>query len=260
MVKTSNLWRWYFNKFVEKILKKRWKILYSKDIEKIISQLMWETYTRTKGYKLVHQANMKWHLIILKKDLYYIPHTGEEINDIVQKRYWDVLHTHIKEYLNGKGLITWLTALQLLLQNFEIPDMISLLSTNKQCQEVIIRDKLTAIKKMNTGWQSLFTTLKKTARKTTIRKKTFFTTSLTVSLLEIFYANTDGDSTINELGKKILRKYRKQIDWDEAIMLLRKGKYHTSINKLYHLSRAIDDSYANHIMDIIKKHSYRISI
>ena len=93
-----------------------------------------------------------------------------------------------------------------------------------------------------------------------IRKKLFYTTSLTISLLETFYANTDSNATTNELGKKILRKYRKQIDWDEVTMLLRKGKYHTSINKLYYLARAIDDTYANHIMDIIKKHSYRISI
>ncbi len=85
-------------------------------------------------------------------------------------------------------------------------------------------------------------------------------TSLTVSLLETFYANTDNNATINELGKKILRKYRKQIDREEVTMLLRKGKYHTSINKLYYLARAIDDTYAHHIMDIIKKHSYRISM
>ena len=260
MVKTSKLSKWSFNIFVEKISKKKWKIFYSKDIEKMISQIMGETYTRTKWYKLVHQANMKWHLIILKKDLYYIPQQWEEIDDIIQKRYWTILHNHIKDYLQGKWLITWVTALQLLLQNYEIPDMIWLLSSNKQCQEVIIRDKITAIKKMNSWWQSLFPLLRKSAKKVTIHKKAFYTTSLTVSLLETFYANTENSATINELGKKILRKYRKQIDREEVTMLLRKGKYHTSINKLYYLARAIDDEYANHIMDIIKKHSYRISM
>ncbi len=260
MVNTTKLSRWTFNIFVEKILKKKWKIFYSKDIEKIISHIMWETYTRTKWYKLVHQANMKWYLIILKKDLYYIPHSWEEIDDIIQKRYWTILHNHIKDYIQWKWLITWITALQLLLQNYEIPDMISILSPNKQCQEVIIRDKITAIKKMNSWWQSLFPILRNTAKKVMIRKKLFYTTSLTISLLETFYANTDSNATTNELGKKILRKYRKQIDWDEVTMLLRKGKYHTSINKLYYLARAIDDTYANHIMDIIKKHSYRISM
>lgn len=260
MVDKRKSWKWSFNIFVEKILKKKWKIFYSDDIEKMISQIMWETYTRTKWYKLVHQANMKWYLMILKKDLYYIPHTGEEIDDIIQKRYWPILHNHIKDYIQGKGLITWYTALQLLLQNYEIPDMISLLSPKKQCQEVIIRDKITAIKKMNSWWQSLFPLLKKTARKISIYKKSFYTTSLTVSLLETFYANTDSDATTNELGKKILRKYRKQIDRDEATTLLRKWKYHTSINKLYYLARALDDEYANHIMSIIKKHSYRISM
>lgn len=260
MVKSSVSKKWYFNIFVDKLSKKRGKILYWKDIEKIISQLMGEIYTRTKWYKLVHHANMKGFLHILKKDVYYIPHLWEQIDDIIPKRYRTILHNHIKDFLGGKWLITWETALNILLQNYEIPDMIHIISVNKQCQEVVIRDKITAIKKMNSNKQSLYSLLKKTAKKTSIRNKTFYTTSLTISLLETFFANNNHSATTNELGKKILRKYWKQLDWDEVILLLRKWKYHTSINKLYRLARAIDDTYANHIMDIIKKHSYRISI
>lgn len=259
MVSTVKNRKWYFNIFVEKISKKKGSILYWKDIEKIISQLMWELYTRTKWYKLVHQANIKWFLTILKKDVYYIPHPDEHIDDITSKRYRVILHNHIKDFLSWKWLITGETALNMHLQNYEIPDMISVLSVDKQCQEVIIRDKHIAIKKMNSNKQSLFSQLKKTAKKVSVRNKSFSITSLTVSLLETFFANNNHSVPTNELGKKVLRKYRKQLDWDEVVLLLRKWKYHTSINKLYNLSRSIDDAYASHIMSIIKKHSYRIS-
>jgi hypothetical protein len=248
-----------FNIFVERISKKKWKILDNKNIEKILSQIMWEKYTRTKSYKMVHQANIKWHLIILKKDLYYVPHANEEETAVIANWYRQILHMHIKQYLWGKWLITGATALQLYLNNYEIPDVISLLSPNKQCQEIIVRDKVTNIKMMNSWWSSLFPILKKTAKKTSIRWKSFYTTSLIVSLLETFYANDNQAHWVNELGKKILRKYWKLLDWEEATTLLRKGKYHTSINKIYQLSRSIDDTYADFIMWIIKKHSYRIS-
>ncbi len=249
-----------FNIFVERLLKKKGKIIDNKSIEKIVSQIMGEKYTRTKSYKIVHQANIKGHLIILKKDLYYVPQTKENETDIIAKWYWFILHLHIKQYIQGKWLITGITALHLYLHNYEIPDSISILSPNKQCQEVVVRDKITMIKKMNSGGTSLFPLLRKSASKITIHGKSFYTTSLIVSLLETFYANDHHSHTVNELGKKILRKHWKMLDREEAIVLLRKGKYHSSINKIYQLSRSIDDSYANHIMWIIKKHSYRISI
>jgi hypothetical protein len=56
--------------------------------------------------------------------------------------------------------------------------MISIISPKTQCVEVIVRDKKIAIKKMTSGALSLFTTLKKTAKKVSIRNKTFLTTSL----------------------------------------------------------------------------------
>jgi hypothetical protein len=84
-------------------------------------------------------------------------------------------------------------------------------------------------------------------------------TSVTISLLEALYAQTDNDFNVKELCKKILKKHWKHIDWNEVKTLLIKGKYHTSINKLYAIARGLDDTYANHIMEIIKKHSYRIS-
>lgn len=260
MVKSEIKSKWYFNIFVEKISKKKWKLLYWKDIERTISNIMWENYSRAKWYKLVHQAKNRWHIYVLKKDVYYIPQSWEEIDNIVAKYYRPILHTHIKLYCNNKGIITWTTALQLMMQNYELPDSIDVISYNKQCQEVVVQDKIIAIKKMTSSKQSLFSYILKTAKKTSIQGKSFMLSSLGISLMESLYATTMSDTLHMELCKKVLRKSWKLIDRDEIIFFLRKGKYHSSINKLHILSRGIDDAYADHIMNIIKKHSYRISI
>lgn len=147
-----------------------------------------------------------------------------------------------------------------MLQNYEIPDTINLISPDKQAVETIVRDKKVAIKKMNAGKTSLFPQLKQHAKKVDIRGKSFYMTSLSISLLEALYANKENELLTIELSKKIIRKYRKQLDRNEIVSLLRKGKYHSSMNKLYKIARSIDEKYAQCIMDIIKKHSYRISV
>lgn len=238
-------------------------------IENMGSDSMWENYTRAKWYKMIHLAKNKGYLLSLKKDLFFVPslemalahQTEEEMeNAVIENRYRHILHEHIKKYMDNKWLITGTTALNIFLQNYEIPDTITLISVNKQSVETIVRDKKVAVKKVTLGTTSFFNVLKKNARKVTVRNKSFYTTSLSVSLLEALYANTDNELLTVELCKKIIRKYRKQLDRTEIIALLRKGKYHSSMNKLYKIARSIDESYAQQIMDIIKKHSYRISV
>ena len=263
--------KWYFNIFVEKILKRKWKLLSDEQIQKLVSESMGENYTRAKGYKLVHLAKNKGHIISLRKDLYYIPLSLAEIgditlsgeeqeNNIIEKWYRTILHDHIKRYCDNKCLITWTTALHILLQNYEIPDTINLISPDKQAVETIVRDKKVAIKKMNAGKTSLYLQLKQHAKKVDIRGKSFYMTSLSISLLEALYANKENELLTIELSKKIIRKYWKQLDRNEIVSLLRKGKYHSSMNKLYKIARSIDEKYAQCIMDLIKKHSYRISL
>lgn len=221
---------------------------------------MWEVYSRTKAYKLIHLAKNKWHIMSLKKDVYYIPFPDEQEDDIINTYYREILHDHIKTYTDNKGLLTGMTALQLLLHNYEIPDAIQCITPNKQCVEIIVRDKKIMMKKMTAEKESLYLTLKHTAYKTSVRNKSFWCTSLTISLMEALYANNETLLQTQEMAKKIIRKHRKQLDRDELISLLRKWKYHSSINKLYYLARGIDQKYADHIMGIIKKHSYRISM
>lgn len=263
--------KWYFNIFVEKLLKKKWKLLSMEQIEKMSIDSMWEQYSRPKGYKLIHLAKNRDILVSLKKDLFYVRSeitndlvskiSEEELeNQIIEKRYWQILHDHIKKYMDWNGLITGADALNLMLNNYEIPDTITIISNDKQCVQTVIWNKKVAIKKVYNGKDSLFKLLKKSAQKIQVRNKSFFTTSLSISLLEALYATGEDSPVTIELCKRVLRRQRKQLDRDEIVFFLRKWKYHTSMNKLYKIARGIDEKYAQHIMEIIKKHSYRISL
>ncbi|MEI7477333.1 MAG: hypothetical protein WCJ81_02105 [bacterium] len=113
-------------------------------------------------------------------------------------------------------------ALQILLQNYEIPDAITLITPNKQCVETIVGNKKAVIKKMNQGKTSLYTTYKKTAKKVSVGKKSFYMTSLTVSLLEAMYSQTAHSPRTTELCKKVLKKYWKHLDREEVVSFIRK--------------------------------------
>lgn len=248
-----------FNILVEKLMKKKWKLLSLSDIESMMSHSNAQSITRAQIYKLVHAAKNKWALVWLKKDVYIAADEHTDIDATVQSFYWKMLYDHIKTYLGGHGLITWVNALNLMMQNYGIPDAVSIISRDKQCTETIVRDKKALIKKMSSWTAPLYSLLRKTAQKITVQNTQFYCTSLTVSLLEALYGTSSHDLLTVELCKKVLKKHWKNIDRQEITMLLVKGKYHTSINEMYYIARGIDDAYAQHILAIIKKHSYRLT-
>ena len=63
---------------------------------------------------------------------------------------------------------------------------------------------------------------------------------------------------INELVKKVIRKYHKTLDVAIWELILRKNKHNTSINRLYALTKPIDPELADKLKNLIKKYGYFI--
>ena len=63
---------------------------------------------------------------------------------------------------------------------------------------------------------------------------------------------------INELVKKVIRKYHKTLDVAIWELVLRKNKHNTSINRLYALTKPIDPELADKLKNLIKKYGYFI--
>ncbi|HBB03756.1 TPA: hypothetical protein DCZ39_02505 [Patescibacteria group bacterium] len=63
---------------------------------------------------------------------------------------------------------------------------------------------------------------------------------------------------INELVKKVIRKYHTTLDVKVWESILRKNKHNTSINRLYTLTKIIDPELADKLKQLIKKYGYFI--
>lgn len=63
---------------------------------------------------------------------------------------------------------------------------------------------------------------------------------------------------INELIKKVIRKYHKTLDIKVWESILKKNKHNTSINRLYELSKSIDPELADKLKNLIKRYGYFI--
>ena len=253
----------YFNIVVEKLSKSVDKLLAIDDIKKLLMQCMDDQYTDTKAYKLLHQLKNKGYIISLRKDLLYVtsPDRTPDVANIISRNYWLILRKHCQAYASTNRTVAGLKALELHMMNYDVPDFVDVLDEKKQAQETIVQGKLIRYKTMNAEGKSLMKKLLPYTSKHYIAGLSFNVTNVILSILETLYSLDGSDDTYRyELIKKALKKYQKSLDWECAIFVLRQGKYHTSINRLYKLARGVDDRIATTIKEIIKKHSYDISV
>lgn len=92
-----------------------------------------------------------------------------------------------------------------------------------------------------------------------IGKQTFPIAGLELAILESLYnPSMISQGYINELVKKVIRKYHKTLDMKVWESILRKNKHNTSINRLYMLTKTINPDLADKLKNLIKKYGYFI--
>ena len=106
---------------------------------------------------------------------------------------------------------------------------------------------------------NLFKFFLKLTKPITIGKTSYPVAGLELALLESLYnPGMIAQGYINELVKKVLRKYHKTLDIKVRESILRKNKHNTSINRLYELSKTIDPELTQKLKGMIKKYGYFI--
>lgn len=254
-----------FNNLVKKVSKYRWTLISTDRIKKIMQNILGDEYWEKKIYKMIYfLKNRKWwYLISLKKDIFYVKEPQDSITEeeIIEKHYWTVLKKHCKEYLNNSRYIWWIKALQLNMMDYSIPDEIDIINPLKQSKEVVLSKKYIKYKKYSSKNISIFNKLKKFTDKVNIWKNSFYISKIELAMLESLY-NPDivSERYIQEVIKKLLRRNKKQLDYDTIMKIIRLGKHHTSINRLYNLAKAIDPEISSKLWDIIKKYSFFLEI
>lgn len=248
----------YIDTIVLKLTKKRWKISYVDELKQCIREELKETYTEQKAYKVLYYLKRRGFLYTLKKDIYYITSPLDQIdeNEIINRRYRDILYTHSTASCGKKRYLGWQKALELYLQNYEIPDSVLIVNTKKQAQETVLKWKAILFKQYTIKDKQLFSTFSAHTQKMKLGKYKFPVASFEVALLESLYnSNPRSDIVLYENIKKTLKK-TKQLDFKVITGILKTGKHHTSCNRLYKLLKPLQPKLAEQLQWIIKQRSF----
>ncbi len=253
----------YFNNIVKKILKSKWKVINSEKIKKNISDIMDKKYSDKKAYKMIYYLKNKGYIISLKKDIYYItsPESKLDQEKLIDKFYRQILKENCKYYLDNDRYIWWIKWLELNISNYDIPEYIDIINSYKQSKEVVLIWKFINFKKYSIKDENLFKKFKQFTHKIKIWKNIFLIADIELAILESLYnPNILTWNYCQELIKKILRKNKKNINFDKIAQIIKLWKHHSSINRLYKISKSIWDNTPKTLSEIIKKFSFFLEL
>jgi hypothetical protein len=244
-------------------LKTKWKTISTNKIKKLVENILLENYNDKKTYKIIYYLKNRWYLISLKKDIFFVKSPDDEIDyeTLIDNFFWQTLKQHCKTYLKDDWYIWWLKAIELNIWNFLVSDDIDIINWYKQSKEVILWDKYGNFKSYKSKNKNLFNIFKKLVNKIKIWKYSFQVANLELSILESLY-NPDilTKKYSEELIKKLLKKNKKNFNFENIEKIIKLGKHHSSLNRLYNLSKFIDESLSKKFLKIIKKYSFIIDV
>jgi hypothetical protein len=91
-------------------------------------------------------------------------------------------------------------------------------------------------------------------------KYSFSIANKELALLECMYNYDDLlDTYTRTLVKKVLKR-SSHVDIDSITKIIKLGKHHTSINRLYKIAKEVNKTFAEQLHDIIKKYSFFLDV
>lgn len=251
-----------FDILVKRLMKFKGKLMDGEKIGSLVNSFVAEEFSIKKIYKLIYYLKMRWYLENIKKNVFFVkdPDRHYSQDEILEVFYRMMVKRHCNEYLTWHWYIGWIKALELNLNAYGIPEELSIVTAYKQSTEVLMLDKQIVFRtysKQNVD--NLFKFFRKLTKPVSIGKFSFPIACLELAILESLYnPGMISQGYINELIKKVIRKYHKTLDISVFESILRKNKHNTSINRLYDLSKGIDPELAEKLKGLIKKYGYFI--
>jgi len=241
-----------FNKIVNKLSKKQWKIILNSDIFEIIDPEFKEE-NKVLMNKTVYKLKSIWMLKTIKNWVYIIPNNDDEkLNeiDLIEKYYFKLLKRYIKEYVLNEYYISWKKSLELHLKNFSIPENIYI--TNRKINKKVKIWNYTIIFKRIWWKINIFNKLQKMTISKEIDNLIFKISNLELSLIETSLINENISWVELIILNQAIKKYSKFFIIQNFYYIW-ELKYITSINRLKELSKNINPELYKVFLDIIKK-------
>lgn len=258
-----------FNKIVNKMFKKWWKVLFKEDIFEIIDPEKKAIY-QNKVDKLIYRLRSEWIIINLKSGVYIVPDLEDsEMNivDLTDKYYLKLLKKYITFYVWSSYYISWNKSLEIHNKDFSVPEKVFIInrSINKKIKflnyEIIF--KTISCKKSPSNWPllrgmtwksniNLYSRFSKFSIKKNIENIDFKVSCLELALVESSIISDSNNPFDITLINKTIKKYKKVLN-KNIFYEIWNYKYIMSFNRLKELSKNIDKDLYSTFLDIIKK-------
>lgn len=246
-----------FDKIVNKLWKKWWKILWKKDIFELIDPEMKKEFQK-KVDMTIYRLKAEWVIIPLKSWVYLIPtQTDKWLNtiDLMEKYFLQLLKKYIIFYVWNQYLITWTKALEIHMKNYSIPEKITVITRNLD-KKIKVWSYEIIFKTISGRYQwkkiNLFSKLYDNAIKKSLESVEIKITSIEHSLLETALMQENYAGISVDILTKAIKKYSSIFN-DEIFEELGKYKYIMSFNRLKEISKTIDKNFAQLCLKIIKQ-------
>lgn len=246
-----------FNKIVNKMLKKWWKVVFKNDIFEIVDPDLNKKNSSLVN-KIIYRLKAEKIIISIRNWVYIVPDSDDYLLneiDLIEKYYYKLLKKYISSIVWNNYYISWEKSLELQLKNFEVPEKIYVInrSINKK---IMIWDYTIIFKTIswndNNKKINLYSRLSKFTTNISFDWIVLKTSCLELALLESSVI-WDNINWLNiSLLTKAIKKYSKVFD-REIFEEIAKYKYIMSVNRLKELSKNIDKSLYSLFLDIIKR-------
>lgn len=246
-----------FNKIVNKLSKKWWKIIFKEDIFEIIDP---EKKDEKSNYldKTIYKLKAWNYIVSLKAWVYIIPDEEDtKLNeiDLLEKYYLKLLKKYITHFVWADYFISGNKALQLHLKDYSVPRKVHIINRSMD-KKVKVWDYEIVFKTvyMTEKWKkiNLYSRFSKYVDIKPIEDIDFKVASLELALLQSALVTDNEEGIDTTLLSKTIKKYSKYLKKD-TFEELAKYKFVMSFNRLKEISRTIDKDLYDIFLDIIKR-------
>lgn len=242
-----------FDKIVNKLLKKWWKVIFSNDIFEIIDPEKKPEY-KTIVNKTIYLLKSKNIIKTIRNWVYIIPDKDDEkLNeiDLIEKYYFSFVKKYIAENVWSEYFISWKKSLEIHLKNYSIPEKLVIIN-RKINKKVFIWNYCIIFKTISSWKVNLFQKLSKLTKSALIEWVNFKISNLELALVETSVISDNIEGIDIELLSKAIKKYGKFFIL-ENFYTIWELKYIMAFNRLKEISKNIDKKLYEVFLDIIKK-------
>jgi len=245
-----------FNKIVNKLSKKRWKIIFKTDIFNIIDPDL-NKKNDTKVAKIIYRLLGEKKILRIRNGVYVIPLKEDfllnEI-DLIEKYFFPLVKKYISKEVSSYYFIAWNKALEFNLRDLSVREKIYVInrSVNKKIKiwdyEIIFKT-ITS----NKNWKkiNLYNKFSKYTKTFEVDNITLRASNLELALLESATLSDIYEDLDLVKIKKTLKKYKSVINKDILDSII-KYKYIVGANRLKEISKTVDKNLSELFLEIIK--------